>query len=272
MAFKDGVSFTGCSNEGVVSKIDNGVGASNTASCLGGICGRAGATNDATSLAINASTGYEISFSGCSNTGKLEHLSRVNNANFNASKLSSETGARKVYTGGIAGLAVGKSSAKPLTITSCTSTGEIGTGWNGVSSNVPGGLVGCATNVTVTNCSVAASIYSSTAASGSSANRYVAVFGGVAGLSLGNLVVSGGQYWIDADVTYGSDSWPGLLIGLSIKSGTSFSNVEVGGTITRKGTAESITSANYSSWLYSSSSPSAPTVTGSSWLTSKPIL
>ena len=281
-AVYDGVEFTRCTNTGKISKIDNGVASANTASCLGGICGRAANHNSATAQAVQADgSGFQIIFDSCVNTGELEHLTRCAGTNANVTNATTgEVGARHAYTGGIAGIAVGGNTEdKYGEIKNCKVDCKIGTGWNGTSANIPGGLVGCGTNVKITDCTAVSEIVSSTATSGSSAGRYVSSFGGAAGYTMGNLIVSGGKYWVDVDVTYGSTYWPGLLVGMSKGSNSSLSNLSVGGTMKLKNTAIDINSSNFNpSWLYptatnsSSAAPSAPSVTDVSWLASKPSI
>ena len=281
-AVYDDVEFVRCTNTGKISKIDNGVDKASTASCLGGICGRAANHNSATPLAVQADgSGFHIVFDSCENTGELEHLTRCAGDNANVTNAATgEVGARHAYTGGIAGIAVGgDTDTKYGEIKNCKVDCKIGTGWNGTSANIPGGLVGCGTNVKITDCTALSEIVSSTATSGSSSGRYVSSFGGAAGYTMGNLIVSGGKYWVDVDVTYGSTYWPGLLVGMSKGSNSSLSNLSVGGTMKLKNTAMDINSGNFNpSWLYptatnsSSAAPSAPSVSSVSWLASKPSL
>lgn len=275
VTFKDGVTFTNCRNEGMVARYDNGVNASNTASCLGGIVGRAAATHTISSLAVDASganNGYKTTFSGCINSGILKHSSRCNNANLVAT--SSESGARKVYTGGIVGLVVGKSASEKAIITGCVSKGNILTGWNGVSSHIPGGIAGSATNTTISDCNVAISIESNTETAniGSISKRFVSNVGAVSGLSFGGLTVSGGKYWIDANFERGNTYWYGLLVGLNYVTGTSLSSLSVGGSIIHNETNMNITSADYMNYLWSDSSVVSPVADNITWLSEKPSL
>lgn len=274
VAFKDGVTFTGCVNEGEVAKYDKGVSATNNANCVGGICGRAAATNTDTNLAVDPKAGYKIDFTNCTNKGAVINLSRISSTNY---ALNAESGARKSYFGGIAGMIVGSNTdaSKRATISGCKNYGDIAGGWNGVSSNTPGALAGCATNVNVSDCTVSCKIYSSaTDKASSSANRYITVAGGVAGVTYGNLVVSGGTVYTDGTYAVGTDKWEGLLLGLNYGSGTSFDNIAVGGTISRGGTSLDINATTYTTYCLGAKATTtgtvAPAFTNLTYVSTKP--
>ena len=187
MVIMNGVEFTDCANTGNISKMSDGESnpGADPASTLGGICGRSSAWFVKNVEAIDAAAanlgGFNTKFSGCKNSGELI-LGHRNDRNLQADAIN-----RDDYVGGIVGAAVGIGSSTPV-IENCTleSAGKVLAGFNvNNTSHIAGGIAGLATNATFTGCNVYGKI-------GSNGSNCVATAGGVAGLTIGTVNISGG--------------------------------------------------------------------------------
>lgn len=137
--------FDGCENHGDVKVYEARHSGTNYAYCVGGIAGQVTTRQNSNVYVISGATGHYAKFKDCMNDGTIDVSSR------NSSGLTSvQTGARQIYNGGLAGLAMGL-AASYIDVINCTNTGRILGGgavhYNGsdcVANNFSSGLLGAA--------------------------------------------------------------------------------------------------------------------------------
>lgn len=266
MVIMNGVEFTGCENTGKIYKMSSGETnpGADPASTLGGICGRSAAWFKNNIEAIDAAAanlgGFNTKFSGCKNSGELI-LEHKNDRNLQADAIN-----RDDYVGGIVGAAVGIGSSTPV-IENCTleSAGKVLAGFNvNNTSHIAGGIAGLATNATFTGCNVYGKI-------GSNGSNCVATAGGVAGLTIGTVNISGGVVKpVLTPVKSGQFSLSyGLLVGSAFNNCTlSAENVTCGGSVSVSGTDKGVNASNYTNHLCANAhftTNNTPTFTNCTW-------
>ena len=266
MVIMNGVEFTDCANTGNISKMSDGESnpGADPASTLGGICGRSSAWFVKNVEAIDATAanlgGFNTKFSGCKNSGELI-LGHRNDRNLQADAIN-----RDDYVGGIVGAAVGIGSSTPV-IENCTleSAGKVLAGFNvNNTSHIAGGIAGLATNATFTGCNVYGKI-------GSNGSNCVATAGGVAGLTIGTVNISGGVVKpVLTPVKSGQFSLSyGLLVGSAFNNCVlTADNVICGGSVSVGGTDMGVNSSNFNDYLCKNVhfvTNNTPTFTNCTW-------
>ena len=266
MVIMNGVEFTDCANTGNISKMSDGESnpGADPASTLGGICGRSSAWFVKNVEAIDAAAanlgGFNTKFSGCKNSGELI-LGHRNDRNLQADAIN-----RDDYVGGIVGAAVGIGSSTPV-IENCTleSAGKVLAGFNvNNTSHIAGGIAGLATNATFTGCNVYGKI-------GSNGSNCVATAGGVAGLTIGTVNISGGVVKpVLTPVKSGQFSLSyGLLVGSAFNNCVlTADNVICGGSVSVGGTDMGVNSSNFNDYLCKNVhfvTNNTPTFTNCTW-------
>lgn len=261
----DGVVFSGCVNNGVVSRIDSGAENNTCASAVGGILGRSAHHFSDTYkewIDMDAGKSYNTKFTDCANNGTV--INSVRNGHNFKSQNNDELGNKKCAAGGIAGAIVGKTEDYSV-LSGCVNTGKVYSGYNTTNnSHVTGGLAGMARNVRFTDCI-------STGEVASYNDNIAGPAGGFVGFVRENVTVSGGEARPDVKIKKVSSPsiWSyGLVIGTVRTNGnTSIENVRVGGSITVNGTLSAINAGNFGTFLCVNNHFSYnPSVSGCTWI------
>ena len=242
----DGVVFDGCRNEATVKRQDDGAENITAACAVGGILGRSVSHFPGKEhwLDMDGNKKFNTKFTGCVNTGTV--IDAVYNEHNFQTQNSDELGNKKVCAGGIVGAVMGK-VAEPVTLVDCSNIGKVQAGYsNTKNSHVGGGLVGMASNVSLTNC-VAEGVVEPTL------GNIAGALGGMIGFARVNATISGGTTKPAVSVTTVSSPTKysyGLVFGCVRPDGkASVSGVKIGGSITVNGTAESISATNYTDYI-----------------------
>ena len=136
--------FDACENHGGIRVYEARHNGDNYAYCVGGIAGQVTTRQSSNVYVITSATGHYARFKDCVNDGTID-ISSCNSSSLATVK----SGARQIYSGGIAGLTMGISSDY-VEITDCINTGQIlGGGAQNLDSksypnNFSSGLVGAA--------------------------------------------------------------------------------------------------------------------------------
>ena len=207
---------------------------------------------------------FNTKFTGCVNTGTV--IDAVYNEHNFQTQNSDELGNKKVCAGGIVGAVMGK-VAEPVTLVDCSNIGKVQAGYsNTKNSHVGGGLVGMASNVSLTNC-VAEGVVEPTL------GNIAGALGGMIGFARVNATISGGTTKPAVSVTTVSSPTKysyGLVFGCVRTDGNaSVSGVKIGGSITVNGTTESISTTNYTDYIcknaHFTAASAKPTDNGCLW-------
>ena len=262
----DGVVFDGCRNEATVKRQDDGAENIIAACAVGGILGRSVSHFPGQEhwLDMDGHKKFNTKFTGCVNTGTV--IDAVYNEHNFQTQNSDELGNKKVCAGGIVGAVMGKVD-EPVTLVDCSNIGKVQVGYsNTKNSHVGGGLVGMASNVSLTNC-VAEGVVEPTL------GNIAGALGGMIGFARVNATISGGTTKPAVSVTTVSSPTKysyGLVFGCVRTDGNaSVSGVKIGGSITVNGTAESISATNYADYIcknaHFTAASAKPTDNGCSW-------
>ena len=248
LVYLNGVKFNGCKNTGNISRISNGEASNNYSASVGGILGRSAAwyrDGNGDSGALDTSVmGFDTEITNCSNSGTLYCYCRHSGG-------ISATGscARTDGIGGIAGTLIGNSE-NIQKITNCTNTGDVTGGWNAnVNTAALGGLAGIANYTEISGGSVICNI-------SSQPTEYMGAAGGLVACVMDAVTVKGNcvaKPTINVYSYTGKPLFCGLLFG-NVKATATVSSASVAGSITANGTAQTITSDNYTTYLVATTS------------------
>lgn len=245
----DGVKFEDCVNKGNISRISAGEGSNDGTSGTAGILGMSarafGASN---ASAIDATYGYNTILTGCTNSGTI-----LSNVRYSAAiVINSSTGAddkanRHAVTGGIVGVINGTSSAK-ATVSNCSNTGLVTSGWDASQRHFMGGIAGYSKYAEFEGNTMSGKMTSYNGLS-------VGVVGGIVGAAYEGVSVSGGSSkpTIDCVGAATVDLCIGLAVGVSLGN-VSVSDVKVGGSaiFTNKTVAgNTVSKDNWESYIFS---------------------
>ena len=268
----DGVKFENCVNKGNISRISAGEGSNDGTLGTAGILGMSARVFSASNAsAIDATYGYNTIITGCTNSGTILNNVRYNQAIIiNANTGLDDKANRHAVAGGIVGVINGTSSAK-ATISNCTNTGLVTSGWDASQRHFMGGIAGYSKYAAFTGNIMSGSLTSYNGLS-------VGVAGGIVGAAYEGVSVSGGSSKPTIDcVGAGSvDLCLGLAVGVSLGN-VSISDMKVGGSATftnKKVAGNTVSKDNWESYIFSELSDSntrgdntnyATTVTNVTW-------
>ena len=245
----DGVKFEDCVNTGNISRISAGEGSNDGTSGTAGILGMSarafGASN---ASAIDATYGYNTILTGCTNSGTILSNVRYNRViEINATTGLDGRANRHAVAGGIVGIINGTSSAK-ATVSNCSNTGLVTSGWDASQRHFMGGIAGYSIYAEFEGNTMSGKMTSYNGLS-------VGVVGGIVGAAYEGVSVSGGSSkpTIDCVGAGSADLCIGLAVGVSLGN-VSVSDVKVGGSaiFTNKTVAgNTVSKDNWESYIFS---------------------
>ena len=261
IVYFNGVKFEKCTNTGNISRVSNGEISNNFSASVGGILGRSAGwytTGNGDSGALDTSiNGFDTEFNLCTNSGTL-YCKCIHSGGIT----STGTCARADGVGGIAGTLIG-SSNNTQRLSGCTNTGDITGGWTtNVNTTALGGIVGVASHTEISGGSAICSI-------SSKSNEFIGAAAGIVACIMEDVTINNNciaQPTIDVYAYTGKTLFCGLVFG-NAKTSASINSVQVGGSIKTGGVVIDITSNNYTSYLYSSSSNFKPEAPVTTWYT-----
>ena len=259
MVYFNGVKFEGCKNTGNISRISNGEASNDKSASVGGILGRSAGwytTGSGDSGALDTSiAGFDTEITNCSNSGTLYCYCR-----HSGGISATGTSARTDGVGGIVGTLIGNAS-NIQKVTGCTNTGDVTGGWNAnVNTTALGGLVGIANYTEISGSSAICKL-------ASKETEYIGAAGGLVACVMDAVTVKDNCVAKAAINVYSYTGKPlfcGLLFG-NVKATATVSSASVAGSITANGTAQEITSENYTTFLVASSSNKQLTSPVTTW-------
>lgn len=264
VAYIDGVTFTGCKNYGNISRISDGEDSSPYASCVAGILGRnitiyGGSPSVDPAYLYATGDGCNTALSKCYNYGIISQHCR------HSASAGPTTANRMETSGGIVGAFVGGTIDNCNNSTDASHTGTIKAGWNAENTaTCIGGIAGLIKKTEITSCSVSGKIMSY--------DTYcIGAAGGIAGYAISD--VSASNCTINPNMALISTtkstikSYFGLCFGLLTSTGNTVTNSSIGANMVIDGSAVSISSSNYESYLKSSNYTSGSlTATGNTFI------
>lgn len=259
LVYFNGVKFEGCINTGNISRISNGEISNNFSASVGGILGRSAGwytTGTGDSGALDTSiAGFDTEITNCSNSGTL-YCKCIHSGGVSATGSS----ARSDGVGGIAGTLIGNAQ-NTQKVKNCTNTGDITGGWTtNVNTTALGGMVGIANHTEISGGSVICNI-------SSQATEYMGAAGGLVACVMDGVTVKDNcvsKPTINVYSYTGKPLFCGLLFG-NVKATATVSSASVAGSITTNGTAQNITSDNYTTYLVASTSNKQLTSPVTTW-------
>ena len=259
LVYFNGVKFSGCKNTGNISRISNGEISNNFSASVGGILGRSAGwytTGTGDSGALDTSiAGFDTEITNCSNSGTL-YCKCIHSGGVAATGSS----ARSDGVGGIAGTLIGNAQ-NTQKVKNCTNTGDITGGWTtNVNTTALGGLVGIANYTEISGSSAICKL-------ASKETEYIGAAGGLVACVMEAVTVKDNCVAKAAINVYSYTGKPlfcGLLFG-NVKATATVSSASVAGSITANGTAQEITSENYTTFLVASKSNKQLTSPVTTW-------
>ena len=259
LVYFNGVKFENCTNTGNISRVSNGEASNNFSASIGGILGRSAGwytTDGGDSGALDTSiNGFDTEFTNCSNSGILYSYCR-----HSGGITATGSCARSDGVGGIAGTLIGNAQ-NTQKVKDCTNTGDVTGGWNAnVNTAALGGLVGIAHYTEISGSRAICNI-------SSKQKEYMGAAGGLVACVMDAVTVKDNciaKPTINVYSYTGKPLFCGLLFG-NVKATATVSSASVAGSITANGTAQEITSENYTDFLVASTSNKKLTSPVTTW-------
>ena len=272
LVYFNGVKFENCTNTGNISRVSNGELSNSFSASIGGILGRSagwytqgtgdsGAMDngyDGTGGTLgNVTTGFATDYINCSNSGDIFCECR-----HSGGVIANQHTRRSDNVGGITGLAIGKDGSIQ-NFTGCSNTGNLSGGWaTTVNTLVLGGIVGYANYSEISECSSICEMKST------DSTKPIGAAGGLVGYAIKGVAVKDNCVSVPTMDVYGKPNSTNFLYGLVIGNifiDATVSSAQVGGSIKADGTAQEITSENYTDFLVASTSNKKLTSPVTTW-------